>query len=125
MLGVAPTVNYRKGELSPAAVDRGWPYQVAIPADRCAGKFFLEHAAFCAGLSLCYRGHSVHDGVTSYRVFCFADHDHATAFREAFGGVPFYPEDRGRGVNWMRWDRPPGDVRRPKGSRRRAATKTG
>ena len=23
---------YRKGELSPAAVDRGWPFQVALPA---------------------------------------------------------------------------------------------
>jgi hypothetical protein len=24
---------YRKGELSPAGVDRGWPYQVALKAD--------------------------------------------------------------------------------------------
>jgi hypothetical protein len=23
---------YRKGELSPASVDRGWPHQVALPA---------------------------------------------------------------------------------------------
>lgn len=26
---------YRKGELSPAAVDRGWPHQVALPASAC------------------------------------------------------------------------------------------
>jgi hypothetical protein len=25
----------RKGELSPAAIDRGWPYQVALPARFC------------------------------------------------------------------------------------------
>jgi hypothetical protein len=24
---------YRKGELSPAEIDRRWPYQVAVPAD--------------------------------------------------------------------------------------------
>lgn len=103
---------YRKGELSKTMVDRGWPHQVAVPADRCSGKFFNIHRAFCAGLSLCERGHSVqHEGI-SYRVFCFAEPEHARAFLEAFDGVPFYPEDRGRGPNWMRWNRPAGDVRR-------------
>ncbi len=105
---------HRKGELTPAGVDRGWPHQVAVPEERCAGKFFDQHNAFCADLSRCHRGHSVHDGVKPYRVFCFADPDHARAFLEAFDGVPFYPEDRGRGVNWMRWNRPLGDVRRVK-----------
>lgn len=103
----------RKGELSPAAVDRGWPHQVAVPEQRCCGKYYDIHQTFCADLSLCDRGHTVgHDRIL-YRVFCFADPEHARRFREAFDGVPFYPEDRGRGLNWMRWDRPPGDVRRP------------
>ena len=47
----------RKGELNKRAVDTGWPYQVALPADACTGvRFDLVHD-FCRGLSLCPRGH--------------------------------------------------------------------
>jgi hypothetical protein len=54
---------YRKGELSPAMVDRGWPYQVALSADACKGGAYKAIHAFCTGLSLCPRGHSVfHEG---------------------------------------------------------------
>lgn len=106
-------MGYLKGELSPAALDRGLPHQVAIPASRCAGRHFDDHKAFCADLSLCHRHHSVHDSRESFRVFCFADEAHARAFLEQFNGVPFYPEDRGNGENWMQWDRPPGDVSSP------------
>lgn len=105
-------MSRRRGELSPTAVDLGWPHQVAVPSDRCSGKHYDIHKAFCADLSLCERGHSVCHGSTHYRVFCFADPEHARMFREAFDGVPFYPEDRGKGLRWMMWDRPPGDVRR-------------
>jgi hypothetical protein len=66
-------MNRRKGELSPAAVDIGWPHQVAIPEDRCTGKHFDLHRAFCKGLSLCDRGHGVRHEDVSYRVFCFKE----------------------------------------------------
>lgn len=101
-----------RSELSPSAIDLGWPHQVAIPGDRCSGKFFDIHREFCRNLSLCSMGHSLSHKSVSYRVFCFADPDHATAFLQAFEGVPFYPEDRGKGTRWMIWNRPPGDVRR-------------
>lgn len=106
-------MNRRKGELSPAAVDSGWPHQIAVPEDRCNGKNFDLHRAFCKKLSLCDRGHSVRHQDVSYRVFCFKEPEDAIMFKEAFDGVSFYPEDRGKGPRWMVWDRPPGDVRRP------------
>jgi hypothetical protein len=94
---------YRKGELSPAGVDRGWPYQVALPADKCSSKNYEIHAAFNNGLSLCARGHSVnYDGVW-YRVFCYSLKEDAEAFLERFGGEWFDSKSRGKGVNWMRY----------------------
>ena len=44
---------YRKGELSKAAIDRGWPHQVALVADRCSGHNYVIIRHFCEGLSLC------------------------------------------------------------------------
>ena len=49
----------RKGELSPAGVDKGWPHQVALLADKCTGKNTAVIREFCKDLSLCPRGHSV------------------------------------------------------------------
>ena len=49
----------RKGELSPAGVDRGWPHQVALPAEQCSGKNTAVIHEFCKDLSLCSRGRSV------------------------------------------------------------------
>ena len=47
----------RKGELNKRAVDTGWPYQVALPADACTGGQYDVVHDFCRGLSLCPRGH--------------------------------------------------------------------
>jgi len=102
-------MSRRKGELSPAGIDQGWPHQVAMPYDSCTGKNYGAPHAFIRGLSVCSRTHTViHSGET-YLVFCFADVEDALQFKEAFGGIAFYPEDR-RGQNW---NRPPSDVRRP------------
>jgi hypothetical protein len=95
----------RKGELSSAGVDRGWPHQVALPADACTGAQFHVHARFCAEkqLSLCPRGHAVVFEDRWYTVFCFAEKDHAAQFMAAFGGEPFDPDERGRGRHWAQW----------------------
>jgi hypothetical protein len=94
---------YRKGELSKSQVDMGWPHQVALPEDRCSLKNYEIHAAFNKGLSLCARGHSVSfDGVW-YRVFCYSLKEDAEAFLARFGGEWFDPDQRGKGVNWMRY----------------------
>jgi hypothetical protein len=98
---------YRKGELSPAAIDRGWPHQVALREAACMGANHKVHLDFCKDLSLCPRGHSVYHEHTTWRVFCFADPAHAALFREKFGGEPFDPKDRGRGSAWAQWRKPP------------------
>lgn len=46
----------RKGELTSAEIDRGWPYQVALAASLCPGKQREAHDDFCIGLSRCVRG---------------------------------------------------------------------
>jgi hypothetical protein len=102
-------MSRRKGELSPVAMDRGWPHQVALPYDQCTGKNYNPPHAFIRGLSVCCRNHITMHEDEKYLVFCFADIEDALQFKEAFKGVLFYPEDR-KGRNW---NRPPGDVRRP------------
>jgi hypothetical protein len=103
-------MTYRKGELSPASVDRVWPHQVALRADRVAADFHVIQE-FCRKLSLCPRGHSVNDGKDWYRVYCFAEAEHAAKFILRFGGESFDPGQRGRGSNWARWRREPRQVR--------------
>jgi hypothetical protein len=95
----------RKGELSPAGVDRGWPHQVILPADQCSGqndkiqndKIMND---FCADLSLCSRGHSLVKNDEWHQVFCFAAKEHAEKFMARFGGEWFDPSTRGRGHRW-------------------------
>jgi hypothetical protein len=88
----------RRGELSPAGIDRGWPHQVALPARFCENGGYKEIHDFCVGLSLCTRGHSVCDDEW-FHVYCFADADHAKKFQERFGGVTFDPSQRGIGAS--------------------------
>jgi hypothetical protein len=93
---------YRKGELSPARIDRGWPHQVALPAAVLLNGGYNAVHAFCDDLSLCPRGHAVfHDG--QWSVHCFADAEHAEKFMRRFGGEWFDPRLRGKGSNWARW----------------------
>lgn len=63
----------RKGELSPAGIDRGWPHQVALPAAQVTGANYKLVHGFCAGLSFCERRHSVRRGEVGHVVFCFAE----------------------------------------------------
>src|SRR3954470_23314562 len=92
-----------KGERSPAAINGGWPYQVAIQATECMGSHGRSIYAFCLDLSVCERHHSVFRGDKRWIVYCFADAEHAERFRMRFGGERFDPKDRGRGSNWARW----------------------
>src|SRR5271169_6891723 len=69
----------RKGELSPAAVDRGWPHQIALPGRFCEGGGYNEIHDFCKDLTLCTRGHAVYDREW-FHVYCFSkpEDDHRT-----------------------------------------------
>ena len=94
---------YRKGELSPDAVDRRWPHQVALPESACRGGGYKTIHDFCKDLSLCPRGHSVCRDAQWFKIYCFADAADAEKFRARFGGEKFDPRQRGKGRNWMRW----------------------
>ena len=49
----------RKGELSSAAIDHGWPHQVVLPARLCERDGYNEIHEFCRDLTLCSRGHAL------------------------------------------------------------------
>jgi hypothetical protein len=94
---------YRKGELSPTMIDRGWPHQVALPASASLNGGYKNIHEFCKDLSLCPRGHSVfHDGQW-FNVYCFSHQTDAETFSRRFGGEKFDPNQRGKGSNWARW----------------------
>jgi hypothetical protein len=95
---------WRKGELSAAGVDRGWPHQVVLPARLCErGSGYKEIHEFCANLTLRARGHSLyHDGLW-FHVCCFQESADAQKFLKKFGGQKLDPAERGRGANWARW----------------------
>jgi len=96
----------RKGELSPAGIDRGWPHQVALPASTSLGGGYKAIHEFCNDLSLCPRGHSVNHEGRWYHVYCFAQAADADTLMRRFGGERFDPKQRGKGSNWAKWNRP-------------------
>jgi hypothetical protein len=75
-------VVYRKGELSKGTIDRDWPHQVALSAERCLGSNYVT------------RGHSFRRDDVDMNVFSFAERAHAERFQERFGGEFIDPKDR-------------------------------
>jgi hypothetical protein len=69
-------------------IDRDWPYQVALPAERCTDKNGEIYRAFCRslGLSLGKRHHSFRRFDRQFQVFCFAEKEDALMFLMHFGG---------------------------------------
>ena len=89
----------RKGELTTSGIDSGWPYQAGLPNTRVSAEF-NDIRAFCAGLSLAPRGHTLARPQVGYiDVFCFADAEHAQRFIERFGAEPIDPKTRPRWPN--------------------------
>jgi hypothetical protein len=91
------------GPLTAPAIDRSWPYQVALRTDRVTGDLCNVVRGFCCELSLCARGHRVHRDGQWYTVFCFAKRDDAELFARSFGGTPFEPHDRYTATAWFIW----------------------
>jgi hypothetical protein len=98
-------MNPREGELTSRMIDRDWPHQVALRAERVVGENYRIAHDFCRDLSLAPRGRTVRGESGDYVVFCVSDPAHADLFRERFDGVRFDPRDRGRGNNWHQWRR--------------------
>ena len=94
----------RKGELSAAGIDGGWPHQVVLPARFCErGSGYKQIHEFCADLTLCARGHSLYHDGQWFHVYCFKEPNDAQKFLERFSGERFDLSERGRGANWARW----------------------
>ena len=76
--------------------DRGWPYQVALPAGRCTDKNGEIYGAFCRshGLSLGELGHSFRRFGREFQVFYFAKKEDALVFLMNFGGETLDPKLR-------------------------------
>ena len=96
----------RKGELSPAGIDQGWPHQVALPASASLAGGTKAIHEFCKDLTLGPRGHSVNHDEQWYNVYCFSQAADAGTFMRRFGGERFDPKLRGRGSNWAKWNKP-------------------
>lgn len=96
-------MTQRKGELTPAGVDRGWPHQVILLASLSLGKLGAEQAEFCKGLSLCVRRHSISHKDEHYLVHCFSLREDAATFMARYGGEWFDPRERGKGLHWNKW----------------------
>lgn len=90
---------YRKGELSAAGIDLGWPYQVAIRSSEAATLGYIPSSG--PHSSLCGRSHTVSDGQHEYRIYAFADREQAARFRDFLGGEDFDPRERS-GRRWLR-----------------------
>jgi hypothetical protein len=74
---------YRKGERSKSAVGRGWPHQVAVQSAVCVAES-KSMQEFCAGLSLCVRGHCLRRADEDYQVRCFSERELAELFAARF-----------------------------------------
>jgi hypothetical protein len=90
----------RKGELTSAGIDRGWPHQIALLSSECEGENHDPVRTFADALSACTRGHKFFHNDKWHRVFCFAEKTDAEKFQAKFGGEWFDPARRGRGKRW-------------------------
>jgi hypothetical protein len=91
----------RKGEISSAAIDRQYPYQVILPARCYSGTNYRTIHAFCLGLSLAPRGHAVLKNDEWHHVFCFSVQEDAEKLMARFGGEWFDPQTRRCGRRWQ------------------------
>lgn len=110
----------RKGELSPARIDREFPHQIIVPCSLLSGGHYHFVRYFCDGLSAAPRGHSVVKDDEWHQIFCFRDRADAELFRQRFGGGWFDPATRGRGKSWHVLRAKPGEGQKngPAGGRR-------
>ncbi len=89
----------RKGELSSAMIDQGWPHQVALEARLSMGDRYYTVHYFCERLSICPRGHYFRRDNKDFNVYCFAEREDAERFQARFGGEFIEPTRKAR---WQR-----------------------
>lgn len=95
----------RKGEISPAEIDRRFPHQVAIPAAAITANFDAVQSWLAERSTAPRRRNVVGLDDEWWTIVAFSDHSDAAAFLKRFGGVGYDPANRDPAV-WQRWKRP-------------------
>ena len=98
---------YRKSEISNAAINKGFPHQLAVKALE-APEQYERHVHLMMVIDeqdwqVAPRCFSVVYEGDWWNVYCFADKSHAEMFKALFGGVWTQSSERGSGSNWARW----------------------
>lgn len=87
-------MSRRKGELTASQIDRDWPFQVALTADKVLGHNHTIIERFCRDLALCPRTHRLRRGDQEFVVFAFSAIDDARIFNTCFEGERISPKGR-------------------------------
>jgi hypothetical protein len=110
-------MSRRKGEISPAVIDRRWPFQVALHAEICTDDQFAPLHGLGQSLNAAPRWRHVTKKEATgyeatYNLVCFARKEEAQAFIDQAGGRHFDPvKDREGPKNrniwtWHDWGEP-------------------
>lgn len=94
----------RKGELSPAAIDRTYPHQIAVPSLVVSGSFAALQAWLPERSAAPRRRSVVGPDDEWWTIFAFKAADDAADFKAQFGGIDYDPQGRDRTV-WQRWSK--------------------
>ena len=94
----------KRGERSPAGIDRGLPYQIAWPARFCENGGYEKIHEFLSWIES-VRAWPLRYDTEWFRVCRFAEAGRAAKFKERFGGVAFDRSQRGKESRWARWNR--------------------
>ena len=75
-----------RGQSSRTLLHREFPHQVAVLAQKVAGKALDKVIAFHAELGVPVKTHSIRKDDRWYLLYCFADPQQAARFQAEFGG---------------------------------------
>jgi hypothetical protein len=75
-----------RGQSSSSLLDRKYPHQVLVLAQKVVGKALDKVIAFHAELGVPVKTHSIRKDDRWYLLYCFADQQHAARFQVEFGG---------------------------------------
>ena len=76
-----------RGQPSRAVINREFLHQVIVLADNVSGRELDRVIAFHDKVSVPVKSRSAFQNDQWYAIFCFAEKEHALAFRLAFGGT--------------------------------------